>query len=263
MLDHVKLLMEFINTDITPRTPGFRQQVKHAVQMRRSQVATQRQRREEMMRSLGVPIAKRQGATEPVNVQVRREIKVLREQPVKPAGPKERHLDSESEQAVVGLIHQAGQGFETTPAVFGTLQEEDLRSVILNYLNTVFDTTAATGETFSNRGKTDIFLNVQGRAVLIAECKKWHGAQKYSETLDQLFGYLTWRHPSAVMITFSINKGLRKVVSEADHVTQEHDSYSGGFVEHHATYRLSNHQHPRDPDKVLKVHHLCFDLHTN
>lgn len=185
MLDHIKQLMAYINTDIASHTPGFRQQVKHAVQMRSSQVAGQRQRREDMMRSLNVPIAQRQGAIKPVKVQVRREIKVLREQPAKPASPKELYLEPESEQAIVGMIHQAGKGFETTPAVYSRLDEEELRSIILNNLNTVFDAFAATGETFLNRGKTDIYLNVQGRAIPIAECKKWKGAQKYAETLDQ------------------------------------------------------------------------------
>ncbi len=197
-----------------------------------------------------------------MNVQVRREVAVLRQVPAKPTQPTDPYLDAETVKQVVRLMDQAGKGFETAPAVYGKLGEEDLRTIILGYLNAVFDTFAATGETFSVRGKTDTYLNVQNRAVLIAECKRWSGAEKYAETIDQLFGYTAWRHAQAVMITFSYNKGLMRVVREADAAIQQHRSYRGEFVEKHPTYRVSTHEHPSDCDKRLQVHHLLFNLYA-
>ena len=74
---------------------------------------------------------------------------------------------------------------------------------------------AATGEAFSKSGKTDILLRVRDGVVLVAECKFWHGAKKYGETIDQLFGYLTWRQTYGIVITFSKNKGLTGVAEAA------------------------------------------------
>ena len=67
----------------------------------------------------------------------------------------------------MGLLDQSGKGFETTPRTYGKLEEEELRNVLLGHLNAVFLADEATGETFSKRGKTDIFLRVSGGAVQV------------------------------------------------------------------------------------------------
>jgi len=36
--------------------------------------------------------------------------------------------------------------------------------------------------------------------VFIAECKIWEGKKRFSEGVDQLLGYLTWRDTKAAMI---------------------------------------------------------------
>ena len=41
-------------------------------------------------------------------------------------------------------------------------------------LNAIFSG-KATGETFSNKGKTDIYLNIEKGNILVFECKIWGG----------------------------------------------------------------------------------------
>ena len=96
--------------------------------------------------------------------------------------------------------------------------------------------------------------------MLIAECKFWGGAKLYAATLEQLFGYLTWRHTAAVVITFVRNKGLTNVLAESDRAVQDHASYRSAYTVRTATYRTSVHEHPEDHEKTLEIHHLFFHL---
>jgi hypothetical protein len=145
--------------------------------------------------------------------------------------------------------------------VFGGLREEDLRTIILGYLNAVFARPAATGETFSVSGKTDILLNVTGGAVLIGECHWWAGESTYVDKLEQLFRYVTFRQTAAMMITFSDRASLTEVVAAATTAIRAHSSVRSAVGEPASTRRTSSHKHPRDPEKIVEVHHLFFDLH--
>ena len=59
---------------------------------------------------------------------------------------------------------------------------------------------------FSNRGKTDIYLDLSDGAVFIAECKIWRGPSVIVEAVKQILGYLTWKDAYGVIILFSRNK---------------------------------------------------------
>ena len=90
------------------------------------------------MQAIGVSVERRPGAVEPVNVQVRRAVRILRQAPTAAPGPGEPQLVPESVAAIVQLIDQSGKGFGTAPETFAKLGEEDLRNIILGHLNAVF-----------------------------------------------------------------------------------------------------------------------------
>ena len=256
-LRDMRRMFGYINQDIERHTLAFRPRVLDWVKRRREQVTAHASKFEESMTKLGVQVKRKADAVGPVNVQVKREIKVLRD---KPARSPEPYLEPDSLRQIIGLMDQAGRGFETAPSSYGLLGEEQLRDIIINSLNTVFEATAATGETFSKRGKTDIFLAAPGGAILIAECKFWGGAKQYGETIDQLFGYLTWRHTVAILITFSRLKALTKIIERAQKATQSHASFSRDLGVIAPSHFTSVHVHPSDTDKAVDVHHLLFDL---
>src|SRR5687768_16191587 len=133
---------------------------------------------------------------------------------------------------------------------------------MLGFLNAVFQRPAATGETFSRQGKTDIYLPVTGGNVLVGECKKWDGATLYQKTISQLFGYLTWRQTVGVMVTFSERASLTRVIDQAKRATAAHSTFNDFINTGAPSYFVSRHRHPADELKILELHHLCFDLQS-
>ena len=83
-------------------------------------------------------------------------------------------------------------GIERSPRAFAGMKEEDLRLLLLVPLNGHFEG-QATGETFNGEGKTDILIRERNKNIFIAECKFWHGAKSFTEAIDQLQRYTTWR----------------------------------------------------------------------
>jgi hypothetical protein len=101
---------------------------------------------------------------------------------------------------------------------------------------------------------------VEGGAVLVGECHIWAGPAKYVEKLNQLFGYLIFRHTEGVMITFSRTRGLTRLTAAAKKATEGDPSFAGTLTDVHSTHFTSRHRHPADDDKGLTLHHFLFDL---
>ena len=96
---------------------------------------------------------------------------------------------------------------ERSPASFASLDEEAIRTHFLLQLNGHYEG-SATGETFNSSGKTDILIRVDNRNVFIAECKFWRGPKSFSEAIDQLLGYLSWRDSKGAFARFQSDAGL-------------------------------------------------------
>jgi hypothetical protein len=134
------------------------------------------------------------------------------------------------------------------------------RNLVVSMLNANYPG-STTAETFNKLGSTDIRLRVDEGNVLIAECKIWTGAKAYTDGLDQLFGYLTWRQNYGLLITFSKNKSLSAVVDQAKKATHAHPSFvAGSLVDHSPTRFSSRHQHPQDSSKLVEVFQVLIDL---
>lgn len=116
---------------------------------------------------------------------------------------------------ITEVIDNCGSAMEVTPKSFEALGEEDLRNHILTVLNTHFDN--ATGETFRNHGKTDIFIPIEEHAAYIAECKLWHGRKAFVNAINQLFSYTTWRDTKVTIVIFNKdNKAFERVLEEVE-----------------------------------------------
>jgi hypothetical protein len=254
--------LKYLSLDITNYGPSFANQILDLVRQRKKEVVEYTNHFEHQMQELGITVKTRPNVVQPINVQLKQEVRVLRDKPKQSEGPEEQYLTPDSVKRIVGLIDQAGKGFEVAPAVYAGLGEEDLRTIIIGYLNTVFSSNAVTGETFSKEGKSDIFIRTSGGPILIGECKIWGGRSLYAQTIEQLFRYMAWRHTIGIIITFSRVKGLTKVVSEADLAIKSHPSYQGKFTASTPTYRVSVHEHPDDAEKTIEIHHLLFNLYS-
>jgi hypothetical protein len=157
------------------------------------------------------------------------EVVVRRPSPVIPARTEqpldlEPVLKDEIYTHILSVIRQHNLSMEQSPGTFAGLGEEDLRQLIRAALNTHY-LGAASAEAFNFRGKTDIYIDHEGRSLFIAECKFWSGPKGFAETLDQLFGYQAWRDSKLAVIMFVRSQGFSEVVEKGREVLGSHPRF--------------------------------------
>ena len=152
--------------------------------------------------SLQIPLNQRPGTPVMTPIPVERRMVVPLPAPTQASGKPEPGITGESFELILSALRGQGRTFERTPATFRQFDEEGLRDIILANLNTHF-IDRATGETFSRLGKTDIHIPEEGRSAFIGECKVWGGEKELVGGLEQLLGYLTWRHCKTALIVFN------------------------------------------------------------
>lgn len=129
---------------------------------------------------------------------------------------------------VLKVIFDAGKSMETKPALYQGKDEEGLRDQFIFLLETRYEGTTATGETFNRGGKTDIILKYapDGSNLFVAECKFWHGSAEFLKAISQLFDrYLTWRDSKVALILFVKNKDFSNVIQTVLSDINNHDYY--------------------------------------
>lgn len=246
------------NDTIEQQNRELLQNIKNAITERKKKLSEDKEKVAELTKSVNIPLKKKknEGAH---SVQLKRNNLVQRVKP-EPNLPEEYVLDENKVEDVINVLDNQAKTYEQTPIAVQKLGEEDIRDFLLANLNSVFEG-GATGETFSKKGKTDIYLQIAKGNIFIAECKIWGGQKLYGETIDQLRGYLTWRHNFGALLTFVRNKYFSKVLKEAQSAITSHPSYIRGFREVNETHYVSNHV-VDDEDKEVKIHHLFYHLYS-
>jgi hypothetical protein len=178
--------------------------------------------------------------------------------PMRPAQAPESTLDKAQYETILGLIRDAGHSIEQSSSRTRELDEEALRDIFLVPLNAHFG--SATGETFNFGGKTDILIKYEGQNLFVAEFKFWGGEKLYTETIDQLLSYLTWRDTKAAIIVFNRNLGFSSVVTKITEATSTHPKFVSGPKKLDETSSQFVFSLPNDPDRHVTVSVLCFDL---
>jgi hypothetical protein len=188
------------NEEIVRENTILKDVIRSQVEHRKKMIREYEEQYEKALNRINIPLKRIDIAETPlVDLKIRKTVQNLRK-PV--AHPQEEFvLQRDYVLDILEILDRSGREFELNPEVFGVkLEEEDLRSIILAHLNTIFEG-SATGETFSKFGKTDIHLNIARGQIFIAECKFWQGPKYYREdAINQLFRYLTWRQNYAAII---------------------------------------------------------------
>jgi hypothetical protein len=170
-------------------------------------------------------------------------------------------LREEDYEHIVSVIRHEGVSFETTPATFSKLDEEELRDVILAHLNGHYQGEAS-GERFRKHGKTDICIEVENRAAFIAECKIWRGAKECAATADQLLSYVTWRDCRCSMVFFNKDvKGFTDIQIAAADALRKHPLFVsdvGGAPPGEWRFRF---RQKDDEKRLVTVHVFLFNLY--
>jgi len=162
---------------------------------------------------------------------------------------------------ILRVIYDSGKSMEKKPALYKEKDEEGLRDQFLFVLETRYEGTTATGETFNRSGKTDIILKYSkdGSNLFVAECKFWHGSAEFLKAISQLFDkYLTWRDSKAALLIFVKNKEFSKVLQNVREEIKAHpyfmkDNGSRGETSFSYIFHL-----PQDTDKKVFLEVLAF-----
>jgi hypothetical protein len=170
-------------------------------------------------------------------------------------------LSKETYDDILKVIYDAGKNMEKKPALYQGKDEEGLRDQFIFILETRYDGTTATGETFNRGGKTDIILKYANDAsnLFVAECKFWHGSAEFLKAISQLFDrYLTWRDSKVALILFVTNKDFSNVLQTIKTDVKNHPYFvkeSGNRGESSFSYQFHL---PQDSEKIVYFEILVF-----
>lgn len=184
----------------------------------------------------------------------------------KPQKRKEKDYSSEPTVSheiytdILDIIYESGKSMEKKPSLYKGKDEEGLRDQFLFILETRYEGTSATGETFNRNGKTDILLKFKdGTNLFVAECKFWHGAKEYGAGINQLFDkYLTWRDSKTSIIMFVTNKDMSKVIATIQEETIKHEYFVSKSGQRGETSFSFKFHLPQDKDKIVHLEVMAF-----
>ncbi len=121
----------------------------------------------------------------------------------------------------------------------------------------------ATGETFRRSGKTDICIEAEGRAGVVAECKVWRGATELATAVHQLLGYLTWRDCKAALIVFNKhNARFSELIERMPETLRAHTNHVRGLgTAEDGEWRFVF-RSDEDAGRMVTVHAFLFNLYV-
>lgn len=212
---------------------------------------------------LGFPMRERPGATKTyVTPEVRRKPKV--EMPKASTEPyvQEPVLDLGDYEHILSVVNNMVLVMERSPHAFHDMNEEDLRQHFLVQLNGQYEG-QATGETFNYQGKTDILIRVEGKNIFIGECKFWHGPKGFTETMDQVLGYTSWRDTKTALFIFNRQKNLSNIIGQIPGLMENHPNFKCWLDYKAETGFRAVFHHNDDKNREIIMTVLIFDIPKN
>lgn len=224
-LDEIERLLASIRADIQAHNQQMADQIPTWVAGRRAKLLEDRN----LQASIGYPIRKRPDAAT-YSVPIKR-VKIIPHRPARsnPYVPEPALAEADYEAALT-VLRNARNALERSPTMSAKLDEEEIRDLLLVFLNAQFEGKAA-GEVFNCTGKTDILIRDGDRNIFVGECKIFDLKYKksvdsvVSSALDQLLGYLVWRDTKAALLLFIRDANVSAIVEKALTTITSHPSH--------------------------------------
>lgn len=253
----IKNFLGWSKTQVEAFNQSLPKLVRQAVDFRRDKLKKQTS----LCDVLGIPLKPKNGAPsfDPIKVN----IKITKPLPPPPKGgfKAEPGITDTDYENIIKLIRHGGISFERTPKTFFVHDEEELRDIILSQLNAVYEGEAK-GETFNKSGKTDILISEEGRSAFIAECKIWRGQKSFSEAIDQLLSYLTWRDCKTALIVFNKNnKNFSQILEIVDSTAAAHPNFISKVGQKDANEWLYKMRAKDDETRIITMNVMFFNLY--
>lgn len=161
---------------------------------------------------LEIPMRLNKNAPNTTPITLKRTSKVPVKKPEKKVVTEYSIKDSDYEN-INRIIYMCCSAMEKTARSHIDNNEEELRDFILATLQTHYDN--AGGETFRKIGKTDISIEFDNQAAFIGECKVWRGEKIFSEAVQQVQNYSTWKDTKISVIIFNKeNKSFQPIIKK-------------------------------------------------
>lgn len=173
-------------------------------------------------------------------------------------------MSNEMYDDILKVIYDLGKSMERKPSTYVGKDEEGMRDQFLLILETRYDGTTASGETFNKGGKTDIILKYanDGSNLFVAECKFWHGASEFHKAISQLFDrYLTWRDSKVALIVFVKNNDFSNVIETIKAEAPKHPYYLRSVGNRGETSFSYKFHLPTDNEKPVQLEIIAFHYH--
>jgi hypothetical protein len=256
-LREVKAMLENLQRDFDGYNAGLSRIALERIENRRAKLLGDRN----VAESLGVPIRRREGSPPTyVHAGVRRKPPMVASTTSRARFAPEPALDTAEYEHILSVIGDMARVMELSPSAFENIGEEHLRFMFLVPLNGHYE--SATGETFNFEGKTDVLVRVEGKNIFIAECKFWDGPKAFTETVDQLLGYSSWRDTKTAIVLFNRGRKLTRVLEQIPELLKGHPNFRRSLAYASETgFRCVMH-HKDDPDRELTVTVLVFEVPT-
>lgn len=252
----VQQYLTWIQSNVDSHNNQLRPIVEDVIARRRAQVLAQ----QGLISALGIPLRERVEAPKTYVAPAVRKKAVPTLPPASTAPYKpEPVLDMQVYEHILEVMQGMTKVMERSPTTFARMDEESLRDHYLVQLNGHYQG-SATGETFNASGKTDILVREQDKNIFIGECKFWKGSKVFSDTIDQLLGYSSWRDTKTAILVFNRNRNTSKVLDETKAATEAHQHYKRTLPwSHESGFRFVMH-HPTDNNRELILTVLVFDI---
>ena len=208
--------------------------------------------------ALEIPLKLSGNAPNTTPIQLKRTIsKPISKPNAKPSAP-EYCISDFDYNNINNIIYLFSTAMERTARSYYINQEEELRDHLLAALNVYYE--CATGEAFSRLGKTDISVMFENKSAFIGECKLWKGEQVFSETIQQVMNYSTWRDLKVSAIIFNKNNKSFKPILSTIQVWIKNNAKCQS-QKHPNVWECIYHRPDMDIDVHLTI--MAFDLYVD
>ena len=260
-LDEIKQYVEWVREDVKNFNDSLKSFAGQSVRLRKKKILDAYN----LVSALEIPIKLRNDLPQTYAIPIRRKKpKIELPEAITESFEPEPCLIEEEYENILEIIYNMTLVMERSPKTFSELDEEAIRNHFLIQLNGQYEG-GASGETFNNKGKTDILIREDGKNVFIAECKFWNGKRGMLKTIDQLLGYTCWRDTKIAILLFNKNRNFSSVINKIDPVVKAHNCYKRDFnlknekLRNETIFSYIFHQ-PNDKNRELILTVMAFDI---
>lgn len=252
----VQQYLDHVRSDVEIWRDGLRHELRGVIANRRQAAEKHR----EGLRNLAIPIRRRSHAPRTFIAPG-----IVRRRPSTPepagqaAGEPEPALPDDYYDHILFVIRAAGKAMERSPGTYEGWDEPDRRQVLVLMLNTHY-AGKVTAEAFNGAGKTDILIREQDKNVFIGECKFYGGPKAVTETVEQLFGYATWRDVKLAIIFFVQRTDFTAAVTRIRDTVAESTQFRRWLrvADEHETEFRAEMAWPGDDQRLVTLHVSAF-----